>query len=1157
MVNHICSIKRGTHNKKGVCVLIGAGADISSGGILFRELKLRFLEENGCVVPVNINDKELDRKFEEQIDKMSQNGRCETLESIMQRHKSPSEGYLLLVMFAELGYIDAVITTNFDYLLEETQDLLNIKPFTIYTPGRAIPEDYYLKRNKIAPIYLKMHGDLYDRLVTHLTEYELKNKYYGDKFIKMFTHIIQTNSIIIIGYGGYDNLITDIFKQEINNIDEVYWCNINEPTEDSELATTLEQHKKLCFINTSFDKFFQDLAKKLLKDIKLKNINPIFLPTVVQSQIENQRILFKEKLKCSNKLINRIEFQEKLESFLETFDNKCLAVTGEYKYGKSCFIYKAMLSFQDITFFPIMFDNNHNILKSIVQALGYDTDTPFPILYNFLKWWNEKNKHLVFVIDNFFNQNIFKEISYNDIIEFFNLLYIIHEFKCIQFIVCFQTSVYEKVNKNNSFEAFKNIFTKEIEIGKFSEKEVLNLLTKNGIVNNELSFEKQELLYIPYIWSIISIKEISLANNVDIVEQYIDTIFNFATTKYNFTKHAFNSLLRKLAFNQLFERNEQVNLESQEYIFLKEEGILDTSNKIVYLELAKYFCKQFFLNYSTWEDVITEKIIPDIQKNIKLKNIQIDIYVSIWAKAENIDSFNFILKSLENIIQGDNTSIYLSKIVIKVLQSCFKHNTDLFEDYLTNIDINTYSYYLQRYLFKVCFESNSHLISIWNKCNLKNELSYTAFILENDSLFYEFKNLSEEGMLSTDFLEKFKYINGLTRLFHLMTYWGWDNVRKEKYVKLKEITINDLLPILLVNNKSIKFCKNNLIGYAYNIFFNAGEDFEEQFIRCRNITSIDKLAKKLLNKIPITKDDYSILLKLNTDINNSWIFILSNIIVIQTMNICPAYTYDMLYHFWDDNPIDVQVQHLDFFLSSAFWSLYINEPNDREKFVELFEMIVEKYERILFMFPKKQRLSSLYKFSEEFERTFEDGFNPMAFYFYTAPYKSLTIPAYKWDNGKKDLKIYWDLVQCMSDLGKFDDTLRIIHALGQMISIYPEEGYSALENIIGFDQPIIKRGLVRIFKENYLRYSKLTKKELKKANYYFDVDDVEDIKYNPEFLLENRTLEQLHWGRLFYNLQQIMDINVSEVFLSNMLKSHSCSEFLCKTIKCILNYDIE
>lgn len=1152
IINHIKSIKKGTYKKQGICIVIGAGADISSGGILFRELKLRFMEENGCIVPSNIKDKTLDEQFEKQVKKLSQDGRCETLDKIMRKHKKPSEGYSLLVMLAEMGYIDAVITTNFDYLLEETQELLNLYPFTIHTPGRSIPEEYYLQRNKIPPIYLKMHGDLSDRLVTHLTQSEIQSRQYGDNFIRLFEYIIKNNSIIVVGYGGYDKLITEIFKQEINNIDEVYWCNICEPKEDSDLAKILEEENKLCFVKTSFDNLFQELSKHLLKDVKLKNANPIFLPTVVQFKIESQKQLFAEKIRYSDKLINRIAAQETLEKFLQTFDGRCIAVTGEYKFGKSCFVYKAIQSIQDITFFPIICDHTHSILTNMTLALGYDTDVPFSIMYSFLKWWNEKKEHLVFVLDDFFNQDYFQKTATKYIIEFFNLLYIACEFKYIQFIISFQNSVYDEIKKNDALVVFDNIISEYVKIEKFSENEVEKLLNKNAVGNNVHMFKKQELLHIPYVWEIINKNNITLTDNTDFFAQYVDVIYNIATRQYSFTKHAFNTMLRNLAYNQLFQPVTQIDTSACEYRFLKEEGMIGKNDEIIYPELAIYFCRQYILKYGTWEEVIYETIIPDIQKGNTLSHLQIEVYVSIWANTENIDNFNVILESLEKVIANNNIFIFQKKIVTRVLQRCFESNITLFGNYLKNIDINMYSLDLQCYLLKVCAELCPEILIIWEDCEDNCELSYDAFILSDDALYNSLKTYLKENVIEAELLEQFKQKNGLMKLCHILTYWGWDNLSYEEYKQLKMMVINKILSVVMIDDDSIQYSVNILIRYAYNIFFNAGEDFEEQFTRCIN-KQVCELIKYVLEEKAITEKEYMSLLEMNIDINNSWLFIISNIIVVLAMHNHPVETYDMLYHFWDRIDCDVKVQNLDFYLSSIFWSLYLNEPCNREKFTAIFDRVVEKYERILFMFPTTKREASLNKFSEEFDRMFEDGFNPIAFYFYTAPYKSLTIPSYEWDSGQTDLKVYWDLAHSMSDFGKFDDMLRIVHALGQMISIYPAEGYSALENLTDFDQPIIKRGIIRIFKENYLRYSSITKEELSKSLFHFETDDIDEIIYNTDFLLENRTLEQLHWSRFFYNMEQFMNINVSEIFLSNILCSESCSGFLNNFIKRIFN----
>lgn len=1153
LINHITSIREGSYKTNKICVLIGAGADITSGGILFRELKLRLLEENGCPVPRNVIDKTLDELFENQVARMSQDSRCETLDKIMRKHKEPSEGYLLLVMLAELGYINAVITTNFDYLLEEAQKTLNVNPFTIFSPGKSIPEEYYKRCQKISPLYLKMHGDLSDRLVTHLTESEIKNKKYGESFIELLRYIIQSHSLIVVGYSGYDTLIAEIFKQEINNIADIYWCNVSEPNTDSILANILKLANKFYYIKTSFDELFQDIAKVFLKNEKLKNTNPVFLPTVVQSKINNQISIFTEKIRNKDNLIKRKEENEALEKFLSSFDNKCVAIIGEPHFGKTCFVYKAMQTFQDVTFLPITYDQKHTVLESIALAVGYDTDVPFPILYNFLKWRNGEKGHLVIIIDDFFNNDYFHNASNNNqIIDFLNFLYIAREFKYIQFLVCFQKSIYDYLESSETFSSFGNIISGKIFIRKFSEAEVEKLLVKIGVNNKCIdALKKQDFLQIPYVWENLSRNCISIDEQTDFLKLYTDTIYKTSVSSYSFTKHAFNKILQELSYKQIFAQEEIVDEATQEYIFLQDKGIINADGRIMYSELAIYFCKQYLLSLHEWEQLISSIIVPYVEQQKDFSEEEIEVYASILSEIGDINDFTFVFNALNNIITFKNETFGSKKLVIKALQKCAKFNLELFECYLKTVDLSDYSLNLQYSLFKICVELCPQVLSLWSKRDNDSKLAYAAFILRSDNIFSIMKGKSDNMLQKDKVLPVFASKNGLIRLCHILTYWGWDNTSKTEYQKLKKIIIDSVLPIIRYDDKTIKDFVDILINYSYNIFFNAGEDFEEKFIVCQNST-IHTLINNVLEGNVLTKEEYLELLEINTDINNSWLFIISNIIVVKSMKNNADKTYNMLDSFWDNVQFPVFAQHLDFYLSSAFWSLYISIPYDRIMFVTLFKKIIDKYDLILFMLPTTERKASICKFEQEFEQRFEDGFNPLAFYFYTAPYESIANNQ-KWECGKKDLKIYWDLAINLADLGKYDDILRIVHALGQMISIYPMEGYSALENIAKFEHPIIKKGLVRIFKENYLRYGSITKEELEKSIFNFTSSEKEEIIYNFDFLLENRTMEQLHWGRLFYNLEQLFKVDVSEKFLSVALTATSCRRFLYDFIKNFLS----
>lgn len=241
-----------------------------------------------------------------------------------------------------------------------------------------------------------------------------------------------------------------------------------------------------------------------------------------------------------------------------------------------------MESFQDITFFPIIFDMKHGILENIALALGYETKVSFSLMYSFLNWWDQKKEHLVFIIDNLFNEECYNKFTENYYIEFFNFINISREFKYIQFVLCFQDNVYTKIKTSNIFASCRiNKYTK-INMKNFSNKEVQLLLRKydkNYTVN---SLEYNPLLNIPYVWEIIKSNNIDLSNDRNFFELYIDALYqNLQNSDSNITKHALNSTLMDIAYAQLFLKDIKLdNNKLEVYDFLKKQEIINEKIKL-------------------------------------------------------------------------------------------------------------------------------------------------------------------------------------------------------------------------------------------------------------------------------------------------------------------------------------------------------------------------------------------------------------------------------------------------------------------------------------------------------------------------------------------------------------------------------------------------
>lgn len=129
-------------HKTKICVLLGAGADISSGGLSFAELKRQAVEAFLKAPLFDVTSPEdIEERFEGLFLGLQPDERALLVEAVFQKLRPlvPSDAYKLLFLLAELGGIDAIVTTNFDAMLERAQSLLGRDIFHIYAPGIARP----------------------------------------------------------------------------------------------------------------------------------------------------------------------------------------------------------------------------------------------------------------------------------------------------------------------------------------------------------------------------------------------------------------------------------------------------------------------------------------------------------------------------------------------------------------------------------------------------------------------------------------------------------------------------------------------------------------------------------------------------------------------------------------------------------------------------------------------------------------------------------------------------------------------------------------------------------------------------------------------------------------------------------------------------------
>ncbi|MBR3918169.1 MAG: SIR2 family protein [Clostridia bacterium] len=214
--------------EKNTTLILGAGCslnssdrDISTVGIMkqcLREHNVKGIDEtNWYDLYSNFVNIVWEGKSQKERRKLLQ----KRLEGVV-----PSEGHKFLRKLIELGYINNIITTNFDMLIEDVCDGL--------TYNKKVGENEYIKIGDGSPVFnlIKAHGDLETgnlkfapAELTSLSQ-ELSDEIYS-----------KTSGLtIFVGYRGQDvGLMNSINKTD--KASSVYWIDVKEPSEADPFET--------------------------------------------------------------------------------------------------------------------------------------------------------------------------------------------------------------------------------------------------------------------------------------------------------------------------------------------------------------------------------------------------------------------------------------------------------------------------------------------------------------------------------------------------------------------------------------------------------------------------------------------------------------------------------------------------------------------------------------------------------------------------------------------------------------------------------------------------------------------------------------------------------------------------------------------------------
>lgn len=273
---HLINIIKDTADHHPNFVLfLGAGASVTSGvpcaTRMIAEWRRKYIEVSLDYLTKSQSDaeaaiskerwfdrpEEYSRLFEFLFDQPTQ--RREFIESKL-KNASPSWGYIYLVNLIRKGVFNAIFTTNFDDLLNESCYLYSdeLRPI-VCAHDSSIK---YVRITSKRPKIIKLHGDfLFDNIKNTVSELESLEENMKEKFRQYASEF----GFIFVGYSGNDRSIMDVVSTLLRSDGYfphgIYWCtrethigNLSQSIQD------LSRHPRFNLVTiTDFDSFCADL----------------------------------------------------------------------------------------------------------------------------------------------------------------------------------------------------------------------------------------------------------------------------------------------------------------------------------------------------------------------------------------------------------------------------------------------------------------------------------------------------------------------------------------------------------------------------------------------------------------------------------------------------------------------------------------------------------------------------------------------------------------------------------------------------------------------------------------------------------------------------------------------------------------------------------
>jgi len=237
--------------------------------------------------------------------------------------KKPTDAHNVIADMVEKGLIKAIITTNFDRLMESALEERGISPDIISDETDILKKT---DREHSNCWILKLHGDYKNSNIKN-TEKELEKL--NEEIEEIFMEVLNKYGVIVIGYSGSDEGVMSCFEKRINPRYTMYWLSRNSVNDD--VKTLIENQDGKIIKRNSADDFLNELSRKTqIYLTHKKGETPEFFIQEIKDFIKTQNYIdLNETMKEQIKVI-KAQFVELVGIAYDEKDNKTISRFNEF-----------------------------------------------------------------------------------------------------------------------------------------------------------------------------------------------------------------------------------------------------------------------------------------------------------------------------------------------------------------------------------------------------------------------------------------------------------------------------------------------------------------------------------------------------------------------------------------------------------------------------------------------------------------------------------------------------------------------------------------------------------------------------------------------------------------------------------------------------------